>query len=388
MPPTITCPKCGHEQTNPMECASCGLIFRKYAQARERSQQQTATKASSGEKQHKSLPMLLGFGLALVVITAGATFFLMKGQQQATPPLPSGAMRTIEQPAPAPQPEEPEPQAVVQPRQASQPAPLPAPGSPIESAKDGTVAIETPWGKGSGFFITDTTIVTNKHVIQASKEQLEEVRHAIATSRRLIDLEQEKLARYRQQLGQLNHGPSRQQLLIIIQEMERQLAEVLPKQQEAEIRLRKMEKPTSNSEIKVFLADGTEFTANSTQTSPKRDLALLSVYTSKAVILRPASKNTVLNQGDKVFTIGNPVGLRNTVTAGIFSGYRQHKDTGEVMLQTDAPINPGNSGGPLIDERGQVHGINTMIIRDTQGIGFAIPIREVFDEFSITPPQG
>jgi S1-C subfamily serine protease len=56
------------------------------------------------------------------------------------------------------------------------------------------------------------------------------------------------------------------------------------------------------------------------------------------------------------------------------------------MLQTDAPINPGNSGGPLIDERGLVHGVNTMIIRDTQGIGFAIPIQTVMEEFSIQRP--
>jgi S1-C subfamily serine protease len=72
------------------------------------------------------------------------------------------------------------------------------------------------------------------------------------------------------------------------------------------------------------------------------------------------------------------------VTAGIFSGYRQREDTKEIFLQTDAPTNPGNSGGPLIDERGFVHGVNTMIIKDTQGIGFAIPIQAVFEEFSIS----
>ena len=91
-----------------------------------------------------------------------------------------------------------------------------------------------------------------------------------------------------------------------------------------------------------------------------------------------------MQQGDKVYTIGSPVGLRHTVTAGIFSGYRQHETNGQVYLQTDAAINPGNSGGPLIDEHGFARGVNTMILRDTQGIGFAIPIEKVFEEFRST----
>ena len=58
----------------------------------------------------------------------------------------------------------------------------------------------------------------------------------------------------------------------------------------------------------------------------------------------------------------------------------------EIMLQTDAPINPGNSGGPLLDEKGRVHGVNTLILRNTQSIGFAIPIKAVFDDFNLTMP--
>ena len=390
MPPIFTCPKCNHEQTNQVECESCGLIFRKYAQAQERSRlqaQEAALDSQENGARPRILPRLIVSAIALIVLTAGATFYLMKNRPpQATAPPPSASAPPSTQPV-LQQPAEHSSQMAQQTRTPAHVMTTFVPGSPLEQAKQGTVAIETPWGQGSGFFITDTTIVTNKHVIQANEDQLQEIRHKVETGRRLIDLEQEKLGRYRRQLPRINDGPSRQQLRIIIQEMERQLAEVVPKQEEVETRLRKMEQPTGISDIKLFLADGTEFTANSTQTSSTRDLALLTVFTSKAMVLPAALGNTHLNQGDRVFTIGNPVGLRNTVTAGVFSGYRQHKETGEVLLQTDAPINPGNSGGPLIDELGRVHGINTMIIRNTQGIGFAIPIREVFEEFSLTPPQ-
>lgn len=247
------------------------------------------------------------------------------------------------------------------------------------------MAIETPWGKGSGFFITDTTIVTNRHVIEPDRSQLEELRHKVTTGRELLTLEQEKINGMRNRINQMADSQNRSQFIIILQEKEKQLSQLLPLQQEAEARLKEMEKPRSTSDIKIYLADGSEYTAQSSQISAKRDLALLSVYSAKAVVLKAAANNRALQQGDKVYTIGNPVGLRNTVTSGIFSGYRQHKDTGEVMLQTDAPINPGNSGGPLIDEHGQVHGVNTLIIQNTQGIGFAIPIQAVFDEFSLNP---
>jgi S1-C subfamily serine protease len=113
----------------------------------------------------------------------------------------------------------------------------------------------------------------------------------------------------------------------------------------------------------------------------------VTVYSAAATPLRPAPAQAGPRQGDRVYTIGNPVGLRNTVTAGIFSGYRRHEDSGEIYLQTDAPINPGNSGGPLIDERGRVLGVNTMILQNTQGIGFAIPVTTVFEEFSLMPPM-
>lgn len=259
-------------------------------------------------------------------------------------------------------------------------------GTPIEQARNGTVAVETSWGKGSGFFITNSTIVTNKYVVSPDRSQAKEIRHKVETGRKLIELEKEKNDELRRQLSRLEDGPSRKQLVIIIQERERNLAKILPRQEEAEARLRSMEQSGSPADVKIFLADGSVYSVQSIQASANRDLALLRVSSIAATVLRPAPRNSILRQGDRVYTIGNPVGLRNTVTSGIFSGYRQNDATREVMLQTDAPINPGNSGGPLIDERGLVHGVNTMIISGTQGIGFAIPIQTVLEEFSISQP--
>ncbi len=89
-----------------------------------------------------------------------------------------------------------------------------------------------------------------------------------------------------------------------------------------------------------------------------------------------------LQAGEWAIAIGNPLGLDNTVTAGIISATgRKSSDIGEgnkrvEFLQTDAAINPGNSGGPLLNSKGQVIGINTAIIQNAQGIGFAIPINK------------
>ena len=97
--------------------------------------------------------------------------------------------------------------------------------------------------------------------------------------------------------------------------------------------------------------------------------------------LKPDNEGNPPQQGDEVYTIGSPKGLRDTVTSGIFSGYRWG-DSDMEYIQTDAPINPGNSGGPLIDRFGHVLGVNTSKYMDTEGLEFAIPIEAVYEEFA------
>jgi serine protease Do len=107
------------------------------------------------------------------------------------------------------------------------------------------------------------------------------------------------------------------------------------------------------------------------------DLALLKVDTGTLPALKLANYRE-LRQGEAVFALGSPEGLRNSVTHGIISSVARqtNPDSAMVYVQTDAPINPGNSGGPLVDANGDVVGVNTFILSQSggnEGLGFAIP---------------
>ncbi|NJL43237.1 MAG: PDZ domain-containing protein [Pseudanabaena sp. SU_2_4] len=96
--------------------------------------------------------------------------------------------------------------------------------------------------------------------------------------------------------------------------------------------------------------------------------------------IAPLGSSASVQVGDWAIAVGNPLGLNNTVTLGIISTLNRSSSQVGILdkrldfIQTDAAINPGNSGGPLLNQRGEVIGINTAIRADAQGIGFAIPI--------------
>ncbi len=377
----MRCPKCKHEQKNTLECAACGLIFAKYRRALERKKQEKAGNAARAG----GLKILQA--LVLVVVVAATTYYFTAYRQQkslehiaVTAPVDTAALPAEElQQTPT----QTEAQAVVTQVQ----APPQAAGntqSGIEKARQATVSIETPWGNGSGFFVNENYIVTNRHVVEYDADKLVELKKRIETNRRMIELERQKIDEMRRTWRQMPKGPSRSQLAIIIADREDALNRVLPQFEEGERQLEQIDRKIQPSDIKIFLADGSEYVANYLLVSETSDLALLSLFAGNWTYIERPPGMIGMQQGDKVYTIGSPVGLRHTVTAGIFSGYRQHETNGQVYLQTDAAINPGNSGGPLIDERGFARGVNTMILRNTQGIGFAIPIEKVFEEFRST----
>jgi S1-C subfamily serine protease len=137
----------------------------------------------------------------------------------------------------------------------------------------------------------------------------------------------------------------------------------------------------ANRGIKVQLSNKRSYDAKVVGTDRTHDLALLQI---NAPGLQPVTlaDSRELSVGQKVYAIGNPFGLNGTMTRGIISSIRSIRNGDgapiEDAIQTDAAINPGNSGGPLLNSRGEVIGINTMIASNgadqSSGIGFAIPI--------------
>jgi Do/DeqQ family serine protease len=133
--------------------------------------------------------------------------------------------------------------------------------------------------------------------------------------------------------------------------------------------------------VRVTLKDGRSFDGEVLGADPLTDLAVIQINAKNLPVVALGNSDR-LEAGEWAIAIGNPLGLDNTVTTGIISGTgRSSAQVGVAdrrvdFIQTDAAINPGNSGGPLLNERGQVIGINTAIIQNAQGLGFAIPINQ------------
>jgi serine protease Do len=134
-------------------------------------------------------------------------------------------------------------------------------------------------------------------------------------------------------------------------------------------------------EIIITLSNHKEFEAKVIGVDSKTDIALIKIKSWKDLPVVSLGDSDKLAVGEWVVAVGNPFGLEHTVTAGIVSAKGRVIGAGpyDDFIQTDASINPGNSGGPLFNIYGEVVGINTAIIPEAQGIGFAIPINVVKD---------
>lgn len=134
--------------------------------------------------------------------------------------------------------------------------------------------------------------------------------------------------------------------------------------------------------IAVTLIDGNTYQATLVGVEARKDLAVLKIDLRETNVVpfseKVADSSNVL-VGQKAVAIGNPYGLDHTLTVGSISALGRSMSsivegiTIRDMIQTDAAINPGNSGGPLLDSRGRLIGMNTLILRNSTGIGFAVP---------------
>ncbi len=278
-----------------------------------------------------------------------------------------------------------------------------SPKNQIERAAMATVGVKTPTGSGSGFFVTnDGYIITNRHVVKLEEDQAKQVEQEIKKveteiqrGKSLLKSEEKKLEVADRQLQEFQDAIYNSEL----DEHERKTAEAdyiilleaIGKHKEAcreyEEDLYTLESKIENlkhqmnsdyysSHFTIVMSDGTELIAYVVSTSKNYDLALLKLEGYDTPYIETLNSNT-LAQGDSVYAIGNPIGLKNSVAAGVLSGH----ESGYV--KTDAKIYPGNSGGPLVSAGGRVIGINTMklLTRNFEGLGFAIPIETALAEF-------
>lgn len=137
---------------------------------------------------------------------------------------------------------------------------------------------------------------------------------------------------------------------------------------------------SGSSRIQVTLQDQTQYYGRALDTDRSDDLALIKIAPKRKLEFLRLGDSDHLQVGQKALAIGNPFGLEGTLTVGVVSSIGrsiegENQERLEGMIQTDAAINGGNSGGPLLDSSGNVIGINTAILGQTNiGIGFALPI--------------
>lgn len=280
------------------------------------------------------------------------------------------------------------------------------PQTAIEKASLGTVTVISAMGKGSGFFITENGyIITNRHVIKGDDthkqeaesyfnhvdERIEDMDTYFRDRERELKQVNKRLDEMKQEIEKEEH-PSRKR------EMEERYKQELERYRayEKELASEKQSYNANKNEyihgkrdytwrsnlsnlkrnFTIVLKDGSEETANLITVSKTLDLALLKLEGCKTPVLKPIHSQKQ-RQGQRVYAIGSPIGMRDSVCSGVISGFS------DGYVKTDAKIYPGNSGGPLVDEGGSVIGINTlkMITYQFEGLGFAIPIESALKEF-------
>jgi serine protease Do len=367
----MDCPKCGHAQSDTVKCGSCGVYFAKLTHPGPATRPVTAPAQERG-----------GFSFGAValaaVATGGIVYYLMRSAHPERQAAAVAAVVSV-----------PAPLATVV---VAAPDPV-APGTgtidAVEAARRATVFIRTAWGLGSGFIIdADCHAVTNRHVVEtdaarvtANVDHNPEIQAGIANTQQRLHNAIIAAQLHRHVLaGQPGNNLELIQIDARIRQMQQDLVN-LPQQVDADFTKRVND--GDHSGFSAVLLDGTHYDGLHARLSDGADLALFQLPASNCPFI-VADRNAALRVSQRVYTIGNPSGLVYTVTTGVVSGMRELD--GRTYVQTDAPINPGNSGGPLITEQGRVIGINSLVMRGVQGIGFAIPIDVVFSEFPDMAP--
>ncbi len=280
------------------------------------------------------------------------------------------------------------------------------PSSTTDEASLSVVTVQTSTGSGSGFFVTDDGyLVTNRHVVRPAttrqwkeaEDQLEEYEARLQDFKANISDDEERLGDAKKAIDEnRDYMESSRATASERQRYDRYVKRYLKNKErhdanvaqyrklEREYRKRKSDFGFSSSmsnfsrKFTIVLKDGKKLKARLIRISKKWDLALLKLDNYNTPFL-PLASQRYPRQGTKVFAIGSPLGISDSLTAGIITkSSRDH-------LFTDTQILPGNSGGPLINSDGKVLGVNTALVAKNQnadGLGLAIYASHIRTEFS------
>ena len=277
--------------------------------------------------------------------------------------------------------------------------------SKIELATISVVMIESHTGSGSGFFITDDGfIITNRHVVRpststswteskeklaAKKEDLNDIREALKDDEQEVD---EMKVTIDEEKEYMESGLQKDKEL---KQYERYISRYKKYKERLDVAYRKLKKKERaynkeksefgwnsslsnfSKKFKITLKNGKKLTVKLIKISKEHDLALLKLDNYSTPFLALSSDHNI-RQGDKVYAIGSPLGITDSLTSGVIT------KPGNDRLYTDARILPGNSGGPLINRNGIVLGVNTAVIshkKDAEGLGIAINARLIRQDF-------
>ena len=359
----MKCPKCGHEQADAPQCSACGIIIEKYLQ-RQKERHQSELYGELVEEAEPAFD-LRRIGLIVVAVAglaALAGWLALRDGWTPEPVTTASSTAAVDD------------ASSIKPTATSASA---AQGE-IGRAREATVLVKTAWSTGAGFFVTaDCDIVTNRHVVEADEAAIEEIDVELNQAESALAKLQEVIEARREQFLQSCSDCSDeayQRIVGTLQDQHEEASQIVDEYR------RRLDMVRFGDDLAVVMSDGSEHDSHIERSSEDADVALLRIDESDCTFLEPGDESA-LEHGDKLYAIGSPAGLRHSVTAGVFSGYRG--DGSERLIQTDAPINPGNSGGPLVDETGRVVGISTMTLLEADGIGFAIPFSSARRELEL-----
>ncbi len=350
----MRCPNCSHEQEGDFTCDQCGIVFHKYNAYRSKRIERDAKK---GKPPLLVLLIAVSIGAAITYKYFETPDTSRPGESEVSSVKPDTAMV----------------------RQDVQIHDVSDTSKAIESAMNSAVGITTSATSGSGFVIShDCKIITNRHVVMVdsvdaalTENTLEEARKDLEELGAYIESEASTYFAKCPGCSMYDYHNDMDPLKERYKKLESWILGQVGNVDDFF---------SDQGEIVVEFIDGSRYSVLDLEVSEKLDLALLHIDAVNCPVISIGDVSS-MSIGEPVYAIGNPRGLRNSVTAGVFSQHRL-SEQGD-FIQTDAAINPGNSGGPLIDRAGRVIGINTFNLTNSEGLGFAIAINSVISEFDL-----